>query len=195
MGGAVRNRREINADGLSLDAARAIDCVREIIEYFDGEPEREGLRETGERHVKFLDEFLSPAPFNVTTFENEGQGTGLVMQSGITFYSICEHHLVPFFGTGAIAYIPGERIVGLSKLARVLDHFARRYQNQERITSQVADFLEEQLKPKGVAVILRARHLCVEMRGIRKPGTETTTSIFRGELDLPHRRHEVLSSL
>ncbi len=169
------------------------EAVRVILATFD-DPRREGLESTPSRHAKFLEEFLAPSAFDVTTFTNEGNGDGssMVMQSGITFYSLCEHHLVPFFGTGAIAYIPGERIVGLSKLARTLDHFARRYQNQERITEQVADFLEEQLKPRGVAVMLRARHLCVEMRGIRKPGTETTTTIFRGELDLPDRRTEFL---
>lgn len=168
------------------------ECARAIIAAFDSDPEREGLTQTPKRYIKFLEEFLSPPAFEVTTFTNEGKGSSMVTQSGIQFYSLCEHHMVPFFGTASIGYIPGERIVGLSKLARILDHAARRFQNQERITEQVADILEEQLKPRGVAVLLKARHLCVEMRGIRKPGTETTTSVFRGDLDRPDCRMEFL---
>jgi GTP cyclohydrolase I len=112
-------------------------------------------------------------------FDNEGYDE-MVLQTNIPFYSICEHHLVPFFGTGAIAYIPDQKIVGLSKLARTLDHFSRKLQNQERITIDVANFLMEALAPKGVGVVLEARHLCMEMRGVQKPGTVTTTSCVKG---------------
>ena len=104
----------------------------------------------------------------------------LLGQSDIPFYSLCEHHLAPFFGTGFIAYVPDKKIVGLSKLARVLDKFARRFQNQERITTQVAEYLNKELEPKGVAVILKAQHLCMSMRGIKKPNTTTTTSKMVG---------------
>lgn len=150
-------------------------AVRTLLRFI-GEDFREGLEETPTRHVKFLQDFVKPEPFNFTTFKGEGYDQ-MIFQGDIPFYSLCEHHLLPFFGTGYIAYIPGEddRIVGLSKLARTLEYFSRRLQNQERITMQVAEFLANELKPKGVAVILKARHMCMEMRGIKKPGTYTTT--------------------
>ncbi len=143
------------------------------------DPSREGLTGTPERHVKFLREFTTPEPFKMTTFDAEGLDN-VVLQTGIPFYSLCEHHLVPFFGTAAVAYIPSGRIVGLSKLARTVDTCARRLQNQERITQQVADTLAHALNPDGIAVVLKARHLCMEMRGIRKPGAVTTTSVMHG---------------
>ena len=101
------------------------------------------------------------------------------MFSNIPFFSLCEHHLAPFFGTASIAYIPNDKIVGLSKLPRTLDHFARQPQNQERITQQVAQYLMEKLNPQGVAVVIKARHLCVEMRGIKKHDCYTTTSAMK----------------
>lgn len=153
-------------------------AVREILIKFDN-PEREGLQETPKRYSKFLTEFLTPEPFNFTVFDAENYDQ-MIVQSDIPFYSLCEHHLAPFFGTGFIAYIPDKKIVGLSKLARVLDKFARRFQNQERITTQVAEYLNRELEPKGVAVILKAQHLCMSMRGIKKPNTNTTTSKMVG---------------
>jgi GTP cyclohydrolase I len=155
------------------------EMVNEILSTLDKDGQREGIKETPKRYIKFLHEFLHPPKFNFTTFDAEGADE-MVHVKNIPFYSLCEHHLAPFFGTGAIAYIPQGRIVGLSKLPRALDMFARRFQNQERVTSQVADFIMEQLKPRGVAVVLEARHLCVEMRGVEKPGTITTTSAMRG---------------
>jgi GTP cyclohydrolase I len=145
----------------------------------DGNPEREGLRETPLRYKKFLEEFFDERPFKLTVFENEGYDE-MVVQTNIAFYSLCEHHLLPFFGYGAIAYVPDQKIVGLSKLARTLDHFSRRLQTQERITTQVAEFLADKLQPKGIGVVLTARHLCMEMRGVEKPGTQTTTSCLKG---------------
>jgi GTP cyclohydrolase I len=139
---------------------------------------REGLVQTPDRYIKFLRQFLNPEKFNFTTFEADTDE--MVIVKNIPFYSLCEHHLAPFFGVGHIGYIPGDRIVGLSKIPRVLDMFARRLQNQERITKQVSEYLMEHLKPKGVAVILQARHLCMEMRGVEKPGAETTTSAMVG---------------
>lgn len=141
--------------------------------------EREGLLETPKRYLNFLKEFTNPPAFKFTTFENEGHDE-IVIVKEIPFYSLCEHHLAPFFGTAAIGYLPDKRIVGLSKIPRVLDMFARRLQNQERITQQVADYLVEHLEPRGVAVVINARHLCVEMRGVRKPGCITTTSAMKG---------------
>jgi GTP cyclohydrolase I len=153
--------------------------VRAIIETLDDNPDREGLIDTPRRYEAFLEEFLSPEEFNPTVFTNEGYNE-MVIQRNITFYSICEHHLLPFFGTATIAYIPGDKIIGLSKLARTVDHFSRRLQNQERVTTQIADFLQAELSPKGVGVVLTARHLCMEMRGIKKPAAHTTTSCLYG---------------
>lgn len=155
------------------------DIIAELLKHLDKEPGREGLRDTPQRFNKFLDEFLNPEPPKITVFNSEGYDE-MVIQTNIPFYSICEHHLLPFFGQGAMAYIPDKKIVGLSKLARILDHTSRRLQNQERITEQVAEFLQEAIRPKGVGVILQARHLCMEMRGVQKPETLTTTSAVRG---------------
>ena len=124
-----------------------------------------------------LDEGTRP---KLTTFPNEEHYTSMVMEKDIPFYSMCAHHFVPFYGHGHIAYIPNDKIVGLSKLPRLLDFFARRPQIQERLTEQVAGVLEEELRPQGVMVVIEARHLCVEMRGIKKPGAVTVTSALRG---------------
>lgn len=141
--------------------------------------QREGLRDTPKRHTAFLSEFCNPPKFNFTTFEGDGYDE-MIVQVGIPFYSLCEHHVVPFFGEAVVAYIPKKRIVGLSKLARAVDFHSRGLQNQERITRGVAAMLIDNLKPKGVAVSLKARHLCMEMRGVKKPGTETITTSLHG---------------
>lgn len=153
--------------------------IQDLLLYMDARPDREGLQDTPRRYKKFLKEFLTPPAFTPTVFESEGYDE-MVVQANIPFYSLCEHHLVPFFGHGTIAYIPNKKIVGLSKLARALDHFSHQLQNQERITMQAADFLSDAIAPKGVGVVLTARHLCMEMRGVEKPGTQTTTSCVRG---------------
>lgn len=155
------------------------DSVKGILGAFDPDPGREGLRDTPKRYLKFLEEFLNPPEFNFTTFDAEGYDE-MIVQTNIPFYSLCEHHLAPFFGVGAIAYIPNHKIVGLSKLARVLDKYARRFQNQERITTQVAEFISAELQPKGVGVVLKAQHLCMTMRGVEKHDTWTTTSKLTG---------------
>ncbi len=163
-----------------------------LLQEIEIDPTREGIKETPRRYAAFWKEFLSPPDFNPTTFSSEGYDE-MVMQTNIPFYSICEHHLLPFFGTGTIAYIPDKQIIGLSKLARMLEHFSRRLQNQERITSQVAECLQEAALPKGVGVILTARHLCMEMRGVQKTGTSTTTSALRGVFkSRPQTRSEFL---
>jgi len=153
--------------------------IRAIIESLDDNPDREGLIDTPRRYESFLREFLSPEDFSPTVFTSEGYDE-MIVQRNIPFYSMCEHHLLPFFGTATVAYIPADKIIGLSKLARTVDYFSRRLQNQERVTMQIADFLNNELSPKGVGVVLTARHLCMEMRGIEKPGAETTTSCLRG---------------
>ena len=120
----------------------------------------------------------------------------MIIQTDIAFYSLCEHHMIPFFGNATIAYIPNKKIVGLSKLSRVLTHFSRNLQNQERITKQVAEFLQEHLDPKGVGVSLTARHLCMEMRGVEKPGITTTTNYITGKLRTnPSTRAEFFSKV
>lgn len=166
--------------------------MKNLLANIGEDPDREGLVDTPRRYTQFLKTFCNSTPITYTTFNGEGYDE-MIVQSNISFYSLCEHHLVPFFGTGTIAYIPSERIVGLSKLARTLEHYAGRLQNQERITMQVAAKLEEVLQPKGVAVILEARHLCMEMRGIRKPGAHTTTSRLTGVFkSRPETRAELL---
>jgi len=153
--------------------------VVRLLEYFGEDTNREGLQDTPKRYINFFKEFLSPPKWNCTTFESEGYDE-MIVQSNIPFQSLCEHHIAPFFGEGFIAYIPKKRIVGLSKLARTLETFSRRLQNQERITKQVAEFLEKELEPLGVAVVLKAKHMCMEMRGVKKHNTWTTTSTMKG---------------
>lgn len=156
--------------------------IGRVLQFFGYDLNKDGLLETPKRYVKFLKEFFAVEPFEFKTFEGDGYDE-MIISSNIPFFSLCEHHLAPFFGTASIAYIPGDskRIVGISKLPRVLDHFSRRLQNQERITMQVAQKLMEELKPAGVAVVLKARHFCQEMRGIKKHDIYTTTSYMTGK--------------
>lgn len=154
--------------------------IEDFLVAMGNDVKREGLKETPKRYTKFMKEFCNPEKFEFTTFEGEGYDEMIIVKD-IPFYSLCEHHLAPFFGVGHIAYIPdNNRIVGLSKIPRTLDMFARRPQNQERISMQVAEFLMENLKAKGVGVILEARHMCVEMRGVKKSGCMTQTSALLG---------------
>ncbi len=174
--------------------------VKEIIRILGLSPEKDpNLEGTDRRVAKMyleifsgLDEGTRP---NLTTFANDEHYTSMVIQKEIPFYSMCAHHFVPFYGHGHIAYIPNERIIGLSKLPRLLDFFARRPQLQERLTEQVASVLEEELKPPGVMVVIEARHLCVEMRGVRKPGSVTVTSAIRGIFMQKAVREEFLDLL
>ena len=131
----------------------------------------------------------------VTTFPNEERYSHMVMEKDIPFYSMCAHHLVPFYGHAHIAYIPNERILGLSKFARILEFYAKRPQLQERLTEQVVTFLEEKLRPQGAMVVIEARHLCVEMRGVKKPGALTVTSALRGIFHQKPVREEFLDLL
>jgi GTP cyclohydrolase I len=131
----------------------------------------------------------------VTTFPNEERYSHMVMEKEIPFYSMCAHHLVPFYGKAHMAYIPGDRILGLSKFARILEFYAKRPQLQERLTEQVVTFLEEELKPQGAMVVIEARHLCVEMRGVKKPGAVTVTSALRGVFHQKPVREEFLDLL
>jgi len=171
------------------------DNVTRLLQYFGEDVNREGLQETPKRFVKFFREFLNPPKWNCTSFEGEGYDE-MIVQTNIPFHSLCEHHIAPFFGYGTIAYIPNKRIVGLSKLARTLETFARRLQNQERITTQVAEFLWNELDPLGVAVQLTAKHMCMEMRGVKKHDTHTTTTKLLGVFkDDINAKNEFLNSI
>lgn len=174
--------------------------VREIIRILGLSPEQDhNLRDTDRRVAKmYLEIFsgLEEGNFpSLTTFPNEEGYQAMVIEKEIPFYSMCAHHFVPFHGHGHIAYIPQERIVGLSKLPRILEFFARRPQLQERLTEQVAGVLWEELKPLGVMVVIEARHLCLEMRGVKKPGSVTVTSSIRGVFKQKTVREEFLDLL
>ena len=140
----------------------------------------ESLQDTPRRVAAAFAELLTPLPFEATTFANAEGYDELVVARSIPFHSLCEHHLLPFHGVAHVAYLPGERIVGLSKLGRVVESFARRLQVQERMTVQIADWVEEFLQPRGVGVVLEAEHLCMSLRGVQKPGTVTVTSALHG---------------
>jgi GTP cyclohydrolase I len=154
----------------------------------------DGLRETPRRMAAAYAELLTPEPFNLTTFPNEEGYDELVLVRDIPFESLCMHHLLPFHGVAHVAYLPDRRILGLSKLARVVEHFSRDLQLQERLTTQVAGWLQERLSPKGVGVVIEAEHLCMSLRGVQKPGALTITSALHGLVrDDPRTREEFLS--
>src|SRR4051794_27448565 len=154
----------------------------------------ESRRGTPRRMARLYDELLTPEPFDATTFPNDGGYDELVVARDIPFHSLCEHHLLPFHGVAHVGYLPGDRIVGLSKLARVVDHFARALQVQERLTTQVAGWLQCELAPQGVGVVLEAEHLCMAIRGVQKPGATTVTSALHGLVrDDPRTRGEFLA--
>lgn len=159
-------------------------AVKVILEYLEGDPDREGLEETPKRVIDSFDEIfagyqMDPAEVLSSTFNGEGYD-GIVLLRDIEFHSTCEHHLQPFKGRAHVAYIPTDRIVGISKLARIVDLHARRLQNQERITKHVADDIEAELKPLGCGVILEASHGCMQCRGVAKQNAIMTTSAMRG---------------
>lgn len=175
------------------DLPRAAAAARELLLALGADLQDESLRETPRRMAAALAELLTPEPFEATTFPNDGGYDELVVARAIPFHSLCEHHLLPFHGVAHVAYLPGERIVGLSKLGRVVDLFARRLQVQERMTVQIADWLADQLAPKGIGVVLEAEHMCMSFRGVRKPGARTVTSALRGLVrDDPRTRQELL---
>jgi GTP cyclohydrolase IA len=186
---------------LGFDLPRIESAVREILFAIGEDPDRDGLRDTPARVARaYAEQFaglgLNPADVLTTVFDADHDE--MVIVRDIELYSTCEHHLVPFFGTAHVGYIPNEKgqITGLSKLARLVDVFARRPQVQERMTSQIADALMETLDPRGVIVIIEAEHLCMSMRGVRKPGAKTVTSAVRGSfLSSEGTRAEAMSLL
>jgi GTP cyclohydrolase IA len=184
-----------------FDAARIERAVREILIGIGEDPERDGLRETPARVARaYAEQFsgLGQRPEDVLTTVFDADHDEMVLVRDIALYSICEHHLIPFHGRAHVAYIPGDdgRITGLSKLARLVDGFAKRPQVQERLTTQIADALVDALAPRGAFVMIEAEHLCMSMRGVRKPGTLTVTSAVRGLFkENPATRAEVMSLL
>ena len=168
-----------------FDLPRIERAVREILLALGEDPDRDGLRETPARVARaYAEQFagLTMRPADVLTTVFDADHDEMVLVRDIELYSTCEHHLVPFFGRAHVGYIPNEKgqITGLSKLARLVDVYARRPQVQERMTSQIADALMDTLEPRGVVVIIEAEHLCMSMRGVRKPGAKTVTSAVRG---------------
>ncbi len=183
-----------------MDKARAEAAVRELLLAIGEDPDRAGLRETPKRVANMFEEIfagMTEDPTQHVKIFDESRDDELVLVRDIPLYSMCEHHLLPFTGVAHIAYIPKDgRVIGLSKLARIVNCFARRPQLQERLTSQVADFLQEQLQPRGIAVIIEAEHLCMTMRGARAAGSRTQTSALRGLMKSDARtRAEALSLL
>lgn len=166
--------------GRGIDLAGAEVAVRDLLAALGQDPDSEHLRDTPRRVALAYEEFLTPRSFVPTTFSNDEGYDELVLARDIPFHSLCEHHLLPFSGVAHVAYLPGERIVGLSKLARVVEHFARRLQVQERMTKQIGDWLDDRLVPKGVGVVLEAEHLCMSLRGVRAVGSRTVTSSLHG---------------
>jgi GTP cyclohydrolase I len=185
--------------GTNTDLQRIAAAVREILAAVGEDPDREGLRETPLRVARMYEEVFAglhqdPADYLTAAFTERYDE--LVVLRDIPFHSMCEHHLLPFMGVAHIAYLPDGRIVGISKLARVVEAFARRPQVQERLTSQIADLLMEHLQAKGVAVIMEATHICMTCRGVQKPGSLMVTSAMRGRCKSDARtRGEVLMLL
>src|SRR5947209_13952892 len=197
---AVDGRSGINAragaalEPAGMDYERMEAAIADLLDALGVDLTDESLRDTPRRVAAAYAELLTPLPFEPTTFANDEGYDELVVARSIPFHSLCEHHLLPFHGVAHVAYLPGERIVGLSKLARVVEHFSRALQLQERLTTQVAAWLQEQLQPKGLGVVLEAEHLCMSLRGVQKPGAVTITSALHGLVrDDPRTREEFLS--
>lgn len=195
------NQVNLSGDGRAIgefDEPRAAAAVRELLIAVGEDPDRDGLRDTPGRVARayreiFAGLYAEPDEVLQTTFDLGHEE--LVLVKDIELYSTCEHHLVPFHGVAHIGYIPGEggRVTGLSKLARLVDMYAKRPQIQERLTSQVADALDRVLSPRGVIVVMECEHLCMSMRGVRKPGARTVTSTVRGQLRSAATRAEAMS--
>lgn len=183
-----------------MDKQRIECAVREILLAIGENPDREGLIETPKRVANMYAEIFSGLeddPKRHLKMFNESENDEMVIVRDIPLYSMCEHHLLPFVGKAHIAYIPSQgNVIGLSKLARIVDSFSKKPQLQERLTSQIADFLEENLSPKGIAVVVEAEHLCMTMRGARAAGAKTQTSALRGSMRKDARtRAEVMALL
>lgn len=184
---------------MTIDSARVEHAIRELLLAIGEDPDRDGLRDTPSRVARMYEEItggLDQGAAEVLSVQFDEAHQEMVLIRDMPFYSLCEHHLLPFFGTAHVAYIPCGKVVGISKLARAVDIFAKRPQVQERLTSQIADAIMETLAPAGAAVVMRAEHLCMSMRGVRKPGTSVVTSALRGIFESNEAtRSEALSLL
>jgi GTP cyclohydrolase IA len=163
---------------IDLDAAQ--DAAADLLLALGSDLDDEGLRDTPRRMAAAYAELLTAEPFEPTTFPNDDGYDELIVVRAIPFHSLCMHHLLPFHGVAHVGYLPGERIIGLSKLSRVVERFARDLQVQERMTKQIADWLQDELRARGVGVVLEAEHLCMSLRGVQKVGTRTVTSALHG---------------
>jgi GTP cyclohydrolase IA len=178
----------------AIDLNRAERAVADLLAALGQDPSGEQLAGTPRRVAAGYAELLTPPPFTLTTFPNDEGYDELVLARAIPFASLCQHHLLPFTGLAHVGYLPADRILGLSKLARVVEWFARRLQLQERLTTQVADWLQAQLEPRGVGVVLEAEHLCMTLRGARAAGARTVTSSLHGLIRTdPRTRQEFLA--
>jgi GTP cyclohydrolase IA len=177
-----------------IDHAAVQRAARELLRALGTDVDDESLSETPRRMADAYAELLTPQPFRATTFPNEDGYDQLIVARAIPFHSLCMHHLLPFHGVAHIGYLPGERIIGLSKLGRVVELFARDLQIQERLTTQIARWLQRELEPKGVGVVLEAEHLCMSLRGVQKLGAKTVTSALHGAVrDDGRTRQEFLA--
>lgn len=169
-----------------IDKKKIEEAVKLFLEGIGEDPNREGLIETPDRIARMCEEIYAGPEMNIDEILKKRfkvENSEMVLEKDITFYSTCEHHLLPFFGKVHIAYIPNKEVVGLSKLARTVEVYARRLQMQEQLTSQIADALCKNLNPKGVMVVIEAEHTCMTMRGIKKPGSKTVTIATRGAFE------------
>jgi GTP cyclohydrolase I len=174
--------RVIHEPGNSVDLDAAERAAADFLRALGIPLDSESLQGTPGRMARAYAELFTPAPFNLTTFPNDEGYDELVLARSIPVRSVCEHHLLPFMGIAHVGYLPGDRILGLSKLARIVEHFARRPQVQERLTKQIADLLCERLHPKGVGVVIEAEHTCMTLRGVQAAGSSTVTSTLLGTL-------------
>ena len=169
-----------------MDRDKIMEGVRLILDGIGEDVTREGLLETPERVAKMYEELAGGYTDSASTYlakRFDVENNDIVLEKDIEFYSLCEHHMLPFYGRVAIAYIPNGEVIGLSKMARTVEVFAKRLQLQERMTTQIADAFMEELNPKGVMVMIEAEHMCMTMRGIKKPGTKTVTVMARGSFE------------
>lgn len=186
--------RVVRGTPARVDLDAAADAVRALLLALGRDPDSEHLRRTPARVAAAYAELVEPREFDLTTFANDEGYDELVIARDIPVHSLCEHHLLPFQGVAHVAYLPGNRILGLSKLARVVELFARDLQVQERLTKQVANWLQQHLAPRGVGVVIEAQHLCMSLRGVRATGSRTITSAVHGALrDDPRSRQEFFS--
>jgi GTP cyclohydrolase I len=178
-------------DRVEPDLPAAERAVADLLRALGKDPSHEHLADTPRRVARCYAELISPREFDLTTFANDEGYDEMVLAKAIPIQSLCEHHLLPFHGVAHVGYLPGDRILGLSKLARVVELFARDLQVQERLTQQVANWLHDNLAPKGVGVVIEAEHLCMSLRGVRATGSRTVTSALHGLLrEEPGTRHE-----